>query len=101
MINKNESTDVSVRSAMIPWFRVRPTSKRWFLKRVHVTMNLDRLPPFPPMRVLEVYGHMLSVSCVKWPLEMEHSSSRNNQLKSINSQKIPIILDETMECASN
>ena len=24
--------------------------------------------PFPPMRVLEVHGHGLSVSCVKWPL---------------------------------
>ena len=34
-----------------------------------VWSNLGPAPPFPPMRVLEVYGHGLSVSCVKWPLK--------------------------------
>ena len=32
---------VSVRSAMVSRFCVRPTSKRWFLKVVQVTMKHD------------------------------------------------------------
>jgi hypothetical protein len=87
----------------VPWFsryRVWPTSKRWFLKIVQMTMKHDPFnamwnphklyihlaftysvgpssvvgselgpaPPFPPMRVLEVYqSRALSLSCVKWP----------------------------------
>ena len=31
MIEENKSTVVNVRSAMVSWFCVRPTSKRWFL----------------------------------------------------------------------
>jgi hypothetical protein len=27
--------------SMVPWFYVRPTSERWFLKRVQVTMKHD------------------------------------------------------------
>jgi hypothetical protein len=34
---------VSVRSAMVSWFCVRPTSKRRFLKIVQVTMKHDPL----------------------------------------------------------
>jgi hypothetical protein len=59
---------VNIWNAMISWFRVRPTSKRWFLRIVEVTMKhdpfecrsgvvcskLELAPPFPPMRVLEV-----------------------------------------------
>jgi hypothetical protein len=37
---------VIVRSAMVSQFCVRPTSKRWFLKRVQVTMKHD---PFNAM----------------------------------------------------
>ena len=32
---------VSVKSAMVSQFCVRPTSKRWFLKIVQVTMKHD------------------------------------------------------------
>ena len=32
---------VRFRSAMVSWFCVRPTSKRWFLKIVQVTMKHD------------------------------------------------------------
>ena len=61
---------------MVSRFCVRPTSKRWFLKKVHVTMKHDPFdahvgihvdftihlaftysvvpPPFPPVRVLEI-----------------------------------------------
>ena len=86
----NKSMVVSVWSAMVFWFCVGPTSKRWFFKIVQVTMKHDPFelwchvgihvdfnihlavtyfvgpssvvwselgsaPPFPPMRVLEVY----------------------------------------------
>ena len=34
---------VSIRSAMVSQFCVKPTFKRWFLMIVHVTMNLDSL----------------------------------------------------------
>ena len=37
---------VSVRSAMVSRFCVKPTSKRWFLKVVQVTMKHD---PFDAM----------------------------------------------------
>ena len=37
---------VNVRSAMVSRFCVRPTSKRWFLKVVQVTMKQD---PFDAM----------------------------------------------------
>ena len=39
MINENKSTIVSVRSAMVSWFIVRPIYKRWFLKIVQVTLK--------------------------------------------------------------
>ena len=39
MIKYNKSTVVSVRSATVSWFCVRPTSKRWFLKIIQVTMK--------------------------------------------------------------
>ena len=32
---------VSIRSAMVSQFCVRPTSRRWFLKIVQVTMKYD------------------------------------------------------------
>jgi hypothetical protein len=32
---------VSVRSAMVFWFGVKPTSERWFLKVLQVTMKHD------------------------------------------------------------
>ena len=38
--------DVSIRSAMVSWFRVRPTSMRCFLEIVQVTMKHD---PFDAM----------------------------------------------------
>jgi hypothetical protein len=37
---------VSIRNAMVAWFCVRPTSKRWFLEIVQVTMKHD---PFDAM----------------------------------------------------
>jgi hypothetical protein len=37
---------VSIRSAMVSRFCVKPTSKRWFLKIVQVTMKHD---PFDAM----------------------------------------------------
>ena len=46
MIKLNVLTIVSVQSAMVSWFCVRSTSKRWFLKIVQVTMKLD---PFDAM----------------------------------------------------
>ena len=41
--------------------------------------------PFPPMRVLEVHGHGLSVSCVKWPLSSSNKvpSFHHNTLNRI------------------
>ena len=41
MIKWNKPTVVSVRSAVVSWFGVKPTSKRWFLKIVKVTMKRD------------------------------------------------------------
>jgi hypothetical protein len=41
MINYNKPTVVSVGSAMVSWFCVRPTSERWFLEIVQVTMRCD------------------------------------------------------------
>jgi hypothetical protein len=37
---------VSIRSAMVSWFCVRPTSNRWCMKIVQVTMKHD---PFDAM----------------------------------------------------
>ena len=37
---------MSIRSAMVSQFYIKPTSKRWFLKRIQVTMNHD---PFDAM----------------------------------------------------
>ena len=37
---------MSVWSAMVSWFGVRPTSKKWFLKIVQVTVERD---PFDAM----------------------------------------------------
>ena len=41
MIRLNKSTVVSIRSATVSHFCGRPTSKRWFLKIVQVTMKHD------------------------------------------------------------
>jgi hypothetical protein len=41
MDRANKSTITSVRSAMVSRFYVRPTSKRWFLKIIQVTMKHD------------------------------------------------------------
>ena len=46
MIELNKLMVVSIHSAMVSWFYVRPTSKRWFLKIVQVTMKHD---PFDAM----------------------------------------------------
>jgi hypothetical protein len=78
---------MNVRSAMVSWFCVRPTSKRWFLIHLMPYRNPCRLyihlaftysvspsivvrselrpaPPFPPIRVLEVYwSRALSLVC--------------------------------------
>jgi hypothetical protein len=43
MIKYNIITVARVRSAMVSWFCVWPTSKRWFLKIVQMTMK--RNPP--------------------------------------------------------
>jgi hypothetical protein len=43
MIKHNKPTVVSVQNAMVSWFCIRPTSKRWFLKTVQVTMKHDPL----------------------------------------------------------
>ena len=45
MIIWSKSTVVSARSAMVSRFCVRPTSKRWFLETVQVTMNMIHLMP--------------------------------------------------------
>jgi hypothetical protein len=42
----NKSTTVSIRSAMVSWFCVRPTSKRSVMKIMQVTMRHD---PFDAM----------------------------------------------------
>ena len=39
MILYNRPTVVRFRSVMVSWFCVKHTSKRWFLKIVHVTMK--------------------------------------------------------------
>ena len=41
MIKQNNSTVVSIQSAMISRFCIRPTSKKWFLKIIQVTMKND------------------------------------------------------------
>ena len=41
MIKYNKPTVMSVWSAMVSWFCVRSTSKRWFLKTIHITMKHD------------------------------------------------------------
>jgi hypothetical protein len=41
MINENKPMVVSVWSAMVSRFYVMPTSKRWFLKIVHVIVKHD------------------------------------------------------------
>ena len=46
MIKLNKPMVVSVWSAMVSWVCVRPTSKRWFLKLVQVTIRHD---PFDTM----------------------------------------------------
>jgi hypothetical protein len=46
MMKKNNPTVVSVRSAVVSRFCVRPTSKRWFLKIIQVTIKHD---PFDGM----------------------------------------------------
>jgi hypothetical protein len=46
MNNNKKPTVVSIRGAMVSWFCGRPTSKRWFLKIVQVTMKHD---PFDAM----------------------------------------------------
>jgi hypothetical protein len=46
MIEYNKSMVVSIWGAMVSWFCVRPTSKRWFKKKIQVTMKHD---PFDAM----------------------------------------------------
>ena len=46
MIKYNKSIIVSVHNTMVIQFSVRPTSKKWFLKIVQVTMKHD---PFDAM----------------------------------------------------
>jgi hypothetical protein len=46
MIKYNKSMAVRFWSAMVSYFCVRPTSKRWFLKIVQVSMKRD---PFDAM----------------------------------------------------
>jgi hypothetical protein len=46
MVKYDNSTVVSVRSAMVSRFCVRPTSKRWVLTSDQVTMKYD---PFDAM----------------------------------------------------
>ena len=46
MIKQKKPTVVRFLSAMVSWFSVRPTSKRWFLKIVQVIMIHD---PFDAM----------------------------------------------------
>jgi hypothetical protein len=41
-----------------------------------VWSELRPAPPFPPMRVLEMYSHGLVVSCVKWPLSTIKTSGK-------------------------
>ena len=43
MIKYNKSMVVSVLSAMVLWFCVRLTSKRWFMKTIQVTTKQDPL----------------------------------------------------------
>ena len=49
MIKENKSTIGNIRSAVVSWFCVRPTSKRWVLKIVQVTMKHD--PLLMPCRI--------------------------------------------------
>ena len=79
---------MSVWSAMVSWFCVRPTSNMWFMKIVQVTMkpcrryvhraftysvgpssvceaNLDQLRIFHQWECLKCNGHGLLVSCVE------------------------------------
>ena len=125
IIKRNKSMFVSVRSAMVSWFCVGSTSKRWFLKIVQVTRNmihrmpsmipcrlyihlaftysvgpssvvwseLGRAPPFPPMRVLEVYGHGLSISYVKWPWDCTRHSKTSVWLKQLTKLDMFILVE--------
>jgi len=43
MMNQSKPTVVSVRSVMVFWFCVGPTSKRWFLKTIQVNVKDDPL----------------------------------------------------------
>jgi hypothetical protein len=57
---------VSIRSNMISQFRVRPTSKKWFLKIIQVTMKHD------PVDAMEDSLHTLHPSCIhilRWSLK--------------------------------
>ena len=66
MINYNKSTVASVRSAMISQFRVRPTSKRWFLKIIQVTLKHD------PLVAMQKSMYTLHSSCIhilRWSLQ--------------------------------
>ena len=56
MIKQNKSVVVSVGSAMVSRFGVRPTSKRWFLKIVRVTMKQDPFDAHVGIHV--VYIHL-------------------------------------------
>ena len=64
-------TVVSVRSAMVSWYSVKSTSKRWFLKIVQVTMKRD------PFYVMKKSMQTLQLCCIHllcWSLE--HSVKR-------------------------
>ena len=61
----------SVRSARASWFYVRPTSKRWFLKTVQVTMKHD---PFDAMWDSTRTLHPSCTHILRWSLK--HSVKR-------------------------
>jgi hypothetical protein len=69
MINMNKSTVVSVQSAMVSqWFCVWPTSKRWFLKTVQVTMKHD---PFDAMleSMATLHPPRIHILPLRWSLK--------------------------------
>ena len=66
MIIQNKSTIMSVRSAMISWFCVRPTSKRWFLKMNQVTMKHY---PFDAMQESMQTLHLSCIHILCWSLK--------------------------------
>ena len=67
MIRWNKSTVVSMRSAIVSWFCVRPTSKRWFLKIIQVTVKHD---PFGAMyKSMWTTLHPSRIHILRWSLK--------------------------------